>query len=160
MEMITGKKAIDNSQQDENIHLASWFRRMLLNKDSFEKVIDPAMDIDEEGLESFRTIAELASHCCAREPHQRPDMGHVVNVLAPLVEIWKPAEPDADDMYGIDLDISLLQGLSKWPNLEGTSNTLDVSNSSSIAASYEYTQSSIPPRSPGFANSFTSADAR
>jgi kinase len=160
MEMITGRKVIENSQPDENIHLVTWFRRMLLNKDSFEKIIDPSMDIDEEGLESFRTFSGLASQCCAREPHQRPDMGHVVNVLAPLVEIWKPAEPDADDMYGIDLDISLPQGLSKWPNLEGTSNALEVSNSSSMAASCEYTQSSIPPRSPGFANSFTSADAR
>ncbi|KEH40666.1 putative protein kinase RLK-Pelle-LRR-IX family [Medicago truncatula] len=160
MEMITGKKAIDNSRQDENIHLVTWFRRMLLNKDSFEKVIDPAMDIDEEGLESFRTIAGLASHCCAREPNQRPDMGHVVNVLAPLVEIWKPAEPDVDDIYGIDLDMSLPQALIKWQNHEGMSNTLDVSYTSSMAASCENTQSSIPPRSPGFADSFTSNDAR
>jgi len=160
MEMITGKRAIDNNQADENIHLVTWFRRIILNKNSFEKVIDPAMDINEEGLESFRIIAELASHCCAREPHQRPDMGHVVNVLAPLVEIWKPAEPDADDMYGIDLDMGLPQAVSKLQNLEGMSNTLDVSYCSSKAASYENTQSSIPPRSPGFADSFTSSDAR
>jgi len=160
MEMITGKRAIDNNQPDENIHLVTWFRRIILNKDLFEKVIDPAMDINEEGLESFRIIAGLASHCCAREPHQRPDMGYVVNVLAPLVEIWKPAEPDADEMYGIDLDMGLPQALSKWPNLEGMSNKLDVSYSSSMAASSEITQSSIPPRSPGFADSFTSSDAR
>lgn len=160
MEIITGRRAIDNSQPDENIHLVTWFRRMQLNKDSFEKIIDPAMDIDEEGLESFRTIAGLASHCCAREPHQRPDMGHMVNVLAPLVEIWKPSEPDAEDMYGIDLDMSLPQALSKWQNMEGRSTTLDVSYSSSMIPSCENTQSSIPPRSPGFADSFTSADAR
>ncbi|KAL5070951.1 hypothetical protein RYX36_021838 [Vicia faba] len=159
MEMITGRRAIDNSQPDENIHLVTWFRRMQLNKDSFQKIIDPAMDIDEEGLESFRTIAGLASHCCAREPHQRPDMGHVVNALAPLVEVWKPSEPDAEDMYGIDLDMSLPQALSKWQNMEGQSTTLDVSYSSMIP-SCENTQSSIPPRSPGFADSFTSADAR
>ena len=160
MEMITGRKVIENSQPDENIHLVTWFRRMLLNRDSFQKVIDPEMDIDEEGLESFRTMAGLASQCCAREPNQRPDMGHVVNVLAPLVEIWKPAEPDVDDIYGIDLDMSLPQALIKWQNHEGMSNTLDVSYSSSMAASCENTQSSIPPRSPGFADSFTSADAR
>ncbi|CAK8570460.1 unnamed protein product [Lathyrus sativus] len=160
MEMITGRRAIDNSQPDENIHLVTWFRRMQLNKDSFEKIIDPAMDIDEEGLESFRTIAGLASHCCAREPHQRPDMGHVVNALAPLVEIWKPSEPDDEDMYGIDLDMSLPQALSKWQNMEGRSSTLDVSYSSSMIPSCDNTQSSIPPRSPGFADSFTSADAR
>jgi serine/threonine protein kinase len=160
MEMITGRRAIDNSQPEENIHLVAWFRRMLLNKDSFDKVIDPAMNINEEGLKSFWTIAGLASQCCAGEPHQRPNMGHIVNVLAPLVEIWKPAELDADDMYGIDFDMSLPQALSKWQNLEGMSNTLDVSYSSSMVDSCANTQSSIPPRSPGFVNSFTSADAR
>ncbi|GAU20413.1 hypothetical protein TSUD_12310 [Trifolium subterraneum] len=160
MEMITGRRAIENSQPEENIHLVAWFRRMLLNKDSFDKVIDPAMNINEEGLKSLWTIAGLASQCCAREPHQRPNMGHIVNVLAPLVEIWKPAEPDDDDMYGIDFDMSLPQALSQWQNLEGMSNTLDVSYSSSMVDSCENTQSSIPPRSPGFVNSFTSADAR
>ncbi|KEH40668.1 putative transferase, protein kinase RLK-Pelle-LRR-IX family [Medicago truncatula] len=160
MEMITGKRVIDNNQPDENIHLVTWFRRIILNKGSYEKVIDPAMDINEEGLESFRIISELASHCCAREPHQRPDMGYVVNVLAPLVEIWKPAEPNADDMYGIDLYMGLPQAPSKLQNLEGMSNTLDVSYCSSKAASSENTQSSIPPQSPGFVDSFTSSDAR
>jgi hypothetical protein len=160
MEMITGRRAIDNSQPEENIHLVTWFRRMLLSNNSFEKIIDPTMDIDEEGLKNFKTIAELASNCCAREPHQRPDMGHVVNVLAPLVEIWKPAEPDADDMYGIDFEMNLPQALRKWQNLEGMSSTLDVSYSSSMVDSCENTQSSIPPRAPGFANSFTSTDAR
>jgi len=116
------------------------------------------MDINEEGLESFKIIARLASHCCAREPHQRPDMGYVVNVLAPLVEIWKPAEPDDDDMgYVVNV---LARDLDKLQNLEGMSNTLDVSYCSSKAASSDNTQSSIPPRSPGFADSFTSSDAR
>lgn len=160
MEMVTGRRAIDNSQPDENVHLVTWFRRMLINKDSFAKVIDPAMEIDEEGLESFKTIAGLASQCCAREPYQRPDMGHVVNVLAPLVEIWKPTEPDAEDLFGIDLDMTLPQALSKWKNFEGRTNTFDSSYSSSMITSCENTQSSIPPRSSGFADSFTSADAR
>ncbi|KAJ1387840.1 Serine-threonine/tyrosine-protein kinase, catalytic domain [Sesbania bispinosa] len=160
MEMITGKKAIDNSQSEENIHLVTWFRRMLLNKDSFRKVIDPTMDVDEEALESLRTVAELAGHCSAREPYQRPDMGHVVNVLAPLVEIWKPAEPDADDIYGIDLDMTLPQALTKWQAFEGRS-TIDLSSSSSsILTSGDNTQSSIPTRPSGFAASFTSSDGR
>ncbi|CAJ2674349.1 unnamed protein product [Trifolium pratense] len=160
MEMITGRRALDNSQPEENIHLVTWFRRMLLSNNSFEKIIDPTMDIDEEGLKSFKTIAGLAGNCCVREPNQRPDMGHVVNVLAPLVEVWKPAELDADDMYGIDLDMNLPEALSRWKNLEGMSNTLDVSYSSSMVDSCENTQSSIPPRAPGFAHSFTSTDAR
>ncbi|WVZ12599.1 hypothetical protein V8G54_017129 [Vigna mungo] len=159
MEMITGRKAIDNSQPEENVHLVTWFRRMLLNKeDSFEKIIDPIMCIDEEALPSCRTVAELAGHCCAREPYQRPDMSHVVNVLAPLVEIWKPSETDDEDLYGIDLDMTLPQALRKWQAVEGR-NTFDTS-SSMLTSEEENTQSSIPTRPFGFANSFNSSDGR
>ncbi|XP_027360223.1 receptor protein kinase TMK1-like [Abrus precatorius] len=159
MEMITGRRAIDNSQPEENIHLVTWFRRMLLNKDSFGKLIDPTIDVGDEALPSLRTVAELAGHCCAREPYQRPDMGHVVNVLAPLVEIWKPSEPDGDDLYGIDLDMTLPQALSKWQAIEGKG-TFDISSSSSMLTSGDNTQSSIPTRPSGFADSFTSSDGR
>ncbi|KAL9324875.1 hypothetical protein ACSQ67_005520 [Phaseolus vulgaris] len=159
MEMLTGRRAIDNSQPEENVHLVTWFRRMLLNKDSFGKIVDPIMCVDEEALPSCRTVAELAGHCCAREPHQRPDMSHVVNVLAPLVEIWKPSETDDEDVYGIDLDMTLPQALSKWQALGGR-NTFDGSTSSSMLTSGENTQSSIPTRPFGFANSFNSSDGR
>lgn len=159
MEMITGRRAIDNTQAEENIHLVTWFRRMLLNKDSFAKIIDPTMDVDEDALPIVRTVAELAGHCCAREPYQRPDMSHVVNVLAPLVEIWKPLEGDDDDIYGIDLDMTLPQALSKWQAIEGRS-TIDDVSSSSMLTSGDNTQSSIPTRPSGFADSFTSNDGR
>ncbi|KAI3706863.1 hypothetical protein L6452_24891 [Arctium lappa] len=35
---------------------------------------------------------ELAGHCTVRELNQRPNIGHAVNVLSPLVEKWKPME--------------------------------------------------------------------
>ena len=159
MEMITGRKALDDSQPEENVHLVSWFRRMLPNKDKFSKAIDPVIDVNEETLASISTVAELAGHCTAREPYQRPDMSHVVNVLSPLVEVWKPGEPDADDVYGINFDVSLPQALKRWQALEGTS-TMDVSSSSSFLTSGDNTQSSIPNRPSGFADSFKSSDGR
>ncbi|CAL0314907.1 unnamed protein product [Lupinus luteus] len=157
MEMITGRKAIDNSQPEENVHLVTWFRRMLLNRDSFRKIIDPAIDVEDEALDSFRTVAELAGHCCAREPYQRPDMSNVVNVLAPLVEIWKPSEAGPADIYGLDLDMSLPQALHNWQALEGMS-TINGSTSTTLRTG-DYTQSSLPATG-GFANSFNSMDAR
>ncbi|TKY61008.1 Receptor protein kinase TMK1 [Spatholobus suberectus] len=86
MEMISGRKALDDNLPEENIHLVTWFRKMLLNKDSFQTIIDPTIEVDEETLSSINTVAELAGHCCAREPYQRPDMSHAVNVLSFLVE--------------------------------------------------------------------------
>lgn len=37
---------------------------------------------------------ESICHCIAREPYQQQDMGHVVIVQSPLVEKWKPNDPD------------------------------------------------------------------
>lgn len=158
MELITGRKALDETQPEESMHLVTWFRRMHINKDTFRKAIDPAIDLNEETLASISTVAELAGHCCAREPYQRPDMGHAVNVLSSLVELWKPSEQSSEDIYGIDLEMSLPQALKKWQAYEGRSH-LD-SSSSSLLPSLDNTQTSIPTRPYGFAESFTSADGR
>ncbi|MCD9644074.1 mitogen activated protein kinase [Datura stramonium] len=158
MELITGRKALDESQPEESMHLVTWFRRMHLNKDTFRKAIDPAIDLSEETLASVSTVAELAGHCSAREPYQRPDMGHAVNVLSSLVELWKPSDESSEDIYGIDLDMSLPQALKKWQAYEGSSH-MD-SSSSSYLPSLDNTQTSIPTRPYGFAESFTSSDGR
>ncbi|KAJ6766686.1 RECEPTOR PROTEIN KINASE TMK1 [Salix purpurea] len=158
MELITGRKALDDSQPEESMHLVTWFRRMHLNKDTFRKAIDPTIDLNEETLASISTVAELAGHCCAREPYQRPDMGHAVNVLSSLVELWTPTDQSSEDIYGIDLEMSLPQALKKWQAYEGRSNM--ESSSSSLLPSLDNTQNSIPARPYGFAESFTSADGR
>ncbi|KAG6477259.1 receptor protein kinase TMK1-like [Zingiber officinale] len=158
MEMITGRKALDETQPEESVHLVTWFRRMQLNKDTFRKAIDPMMDLDEETFSSISTVAELAGHCCAREPYQRPDMGHAVNVLSSLAELWKPSDPDSEDSYGIDLDMSLPQALKKWQAFDDSSRFDGAT--SSLVVSLDNTQTSIPTRPPGFADSFTSADGR
>ncbi|XWS34349.1 hypothetical protein CRYUN_Cryun21dG0032000 [Craigia yunnanensis] len=157
MELISGRKALDETQPEESMHLVTWFRRMYINKDTFRKAIDETIQIDEETLASISTVSELAGYCCAREPYQRPDMSHVVNVLSSLAELWKPAEPDSDDIYGIDLELTLPQALKKWQAFEGNSN---LDDSSSFLASTDTTQTSIPCRPSGFANSFSSEDGR
>ncbi|KAL5574388.1 hypothetical protein UlMin_023985 [Ulmus minor] len=158
MEIITGRKALDETQPEESMHLLTWFRRMHLSKDSFRKAIDPTIELNEETLASVSTVAELAGHCCGREPYQRPDMSHAVNVLSSLVELWKPSEQSSEDIYGIDLEMSLPQALKKWQAYEGRSQ-MD-SSSSSLLPSLDNTQTSIPTRPYGFAESFTSADGR
>lgn len=159
MELISGRKALDESQPEESMHLVTWFRRMYINKDGFRKAIDPTLDLSEETFTSISTVAELAGHCCAREPYQRPDMGHAVNVLSSLVELWKPSDQNSEDIYGIDLEMSLPQALKKWQAYEGRSN-MESSSSSSLLPSLDNTQTSIPTRPYGFAESFTSADGR
>ncbi|KAI3746945.1 hypothetical protein L6452_09387 [Arctium lappa] len=153
MELITGRKALDETMPDERCHLVTWFRRVLISKENMLKAIDQTLETeDEETLDSISKVAELAGHCTAREPFQRPDMGHAVNVLGPLVEQWKPSRPEEEDGYGIDLHMSLPQALQRWQSDEGTSRTFDMS--------FNQTQSSIPSKPSGFADSFDSMDCR
>ncbi|XP_010553548.1 PREDICTED: receptor-like kinase TMK3 isoform X2 [Tarenaya hassleriana] len=162
MELITGRKALDETQPEDSMHLVTWFRRIHNGKDqdSFNKAVDPAIDLDQDTLSSVGKVSELAGHCCAREPYQRPDMGHVVNVLSSLVEQWKPSEPDPDDMYGIDYDMPLTQVVKKWQAFEGITNAEDSASSSSVYGSNDNSQTSIPTRPSGFADSFASFDGR
>ncbi|KAH9298417.1 hypothetical protein KI387_030099, partial [Taxus chinensis] len=153
MELVTGRRALDESEPEERMHLVSWFRRMHINKETFTTAIDRALEVSEDTLKSICTVAELAGHCTAREPYQRPDMGHAVNVLSPLVEKWKPTDAQNDDYYGIDLDMTLPQALKKWQAFED-------SNVDGSVTSTDNTQSSIPTRPSGLADSFTSTDGR
>lgn len=151
MELLTGMMAIDEDRPEETQYLAAWFWHIKSDKEKLMAAIDPSLDIKGEAFGSISTIAELAGHCTAREPSQRPDMGHAVNVLAPLVEKWKPLDDDTEEYSGIDYSLPLTQMVKGWQEAEGKdSGYMDLQDS----------KGSIPARPTGFADSFTSADGR
>ncbi|GMH22997.1 hypothetical protein Nepgr_024840 [Nepenthes gracilis] len=151
MELLTGLMALDEDRPEEMQYLAAWFWKIKSNKEKLMAAIDPALDVKEETYESIATIAELAGHCTAREPSQRPDMGHVVNVMVPLVEKWKPLDNDTEEYSGIDYSLPLNQMVKGWQEAEGKdASYIELAD----------TQGSIPARPIGFAESFTSADGR
>jgi serine/threonine protein kinase len=151
MELMTGRRALDETQREENMHLVTWFRRMNVNKESFLAAIDPTIHVDDETFKTICVVSELAGHCTVREPFQRPDMGHAVNVLSPLVEKWKPTDLNGECSTGIDLDLSLPQALKQWQAFDGDSMHL---------GNLDDTKVSLPTRPQGFADSFTSNDGR
>ncbi|WVZ87771.1 hypothetical protein U9M48_034359 [Paspalum notatum var. saurae] len=158
LELITGTTAIDDTrvgEGEETRHLAYWFSQIRKDEEKLRAAIDPTLDLDaaEETFESISVIAELAGHCTAREPSQRPDMGHAVNVLVPMVEKWKPVKDEAEDYLGIDLHLPLLQMVKSWQDAE-------ASMTDGSILSLEDSKGSIPARPAGFAESFTSADGR
>ncbi|KAF7818847.1 receptor protein kinase TMK1-like [Senna tora] len=151
MELLTGLMALDEDRPEESQYLAAWFWRIKSDKEKLMAAIDPSLDKKEEIFESISVIAELAGHCTAREPNQRPDMGHAVNVLSPLVEKWKPIDDDTEEYSGIDYSLPLNQMVKGWQEAEGKDlSYMDLEDS----------KSSIPARPTGFADSFTSADGR
>ena len=193
MELITGRKALDETQTEEDMHLVAWFRRMSAKNDLQElmktamdpSLVDEVMNADNDtSVQSFKAVAELAGHCTRRDAWQRPDMSHAVNVLLPLVELWKPADMEGEDGIGIDLHMTLPQALKKWQAYEGvtgssssstttstsscttmTSSTTTMESSSGFFTHYccadlDTTNGSMPSRPLGFAESFTSNDGR
>ncbi|CAN1164855.1 Receptor-like kinase TMK4 [Linum perenne] len=135
MEMITGRKALDESMEDETGHLVTWFRMMMNNgNQNIQMIMDVTLTIHkqdkdyESTIETVDKVAELAGHCTIGEPSQRPEMGHVVNVLAPLVEQWTPLQQQQQQQhhgvanhsgeehmgFGIDLYQTLPEALQRW----------------------------------------------
>ena len=111
MQLITGRKAVfeTKAQKGECIGLVSWFCRIMIsrNKDAFFKAIDPALiDLDEELLANVNVVAKLACKCCLKKPAQRPDMGHVVNVLSSLIELRKPSDRLYEEGLGSSLEVA------------------------------------------------------
>lgn len=151
MELLTGMMALDEDRPEESQYLVAWFWNIKSTKEKLMAAIDPALDVKEEIIGSISTLAELAGHCTAREPGQRPDMGYAVNVLSPLVEKWKPLEDDPEEYCGIDYSLPLNQMVKGWQESEGK----DLSY-----VDLEDSKGSIPARPTGFAESFTSADGR
>ncbi|KAJ4766156.1 Receptor-like kinase TMK4 [Rhynchospora pubera] len=128
MEIITGRKVLDDSLPDDESHLVTCFRRNLLDRDRFMKSVDPSLDLsDNESRDALLEMADLARHCTAREHIQRPDMSHCVNRLAPLVDKWRPTSYAEEDEEGdLDSGLELSEKLKKWKSNENTS-TADFS---------------------------------
>ncbi|XP_042050083.1 receptor protein kinase TMK1-like [Salvia splendens] len=151
MELLTGMMALDEDRPEESHYLVAWFWQIKASKEKVMAAVDAALDRKEDVSDSISIIAELAGHCTAREPGQRPDMGHVVNVLASLVEKWKPMKDEDEEYCGIDYSLPLNQMVKGWQEAEGK----DVSH-----MDLEDSNGSIPTRPAGFADSFTSVDGR
>ncbi|XP_044509728.1 receptor-like kinase TMK3 [Mangifera indica] len=119
MELLMGLMALDEDRPEESQYLAAWFWIIKSDKEKLRAVIDRALDVKDETFESICTIVELTGHCTTREPSQRPDMGHPVNILAPPVEKWKPLYDDPEDYCGIDYSLPLNQMVKDWQEAEG-----------------------------------------
>ncbi|XP_035838865.1 receptor-like kinase TMK4 [Helianthus annuus] len=148
MELLTGLMVLDNDRPEEKRYLVEWFSSIRADKEKVMAAVDFSLNANEEIFETISVVAELAGHCTAREPSQRPDMGHAVNVLAPLVEKWKPMESEAEvSCGGVDHSLPLTQMVKRWQEAEAEGKDyvsyMDLDDGKSI----------IPA---GSANSFTS----
>jgi hypothetical protein len=67
MELITGRKAVNDTMPDERSHLVTWFCQILINKENIMNAIDQTLKPDEETMENIIKVVELAKYCTTRE---------------------------------------------------------------------------------------------
>ncbi|KAM0012672.1 putative transferase, protein kinase RLK-Pelle-LRR-IX family [Helianthus debilis subsp. tardiflorus] len=90
MELLTGLMVLDNDRPEEKRYLVEWFSSIRADKEKVMAAVDFSLNANEEIFETTSVVAELAGHCTAREPSQRPDMGHAVNGS---LHLWRNGNP-------------------------------------------------------------------
>ncbi|XP_076934774.1 receptor-like cytosolic serine/threonine-protein kinase RBK1 [Bidens hawaiensis] len=75
LELITGRRAVDSSQQS----LVIW-AKPLLEQSNVRELVDPRLDNKYDITELARAMS-AASSCIHHMPHMRPDMGRVIQIL-------------------------------------------------------------------------------
>ncbi|KAJ0972410.1 hypothetical protein J5N97_020369 [Dioscorea zingiberensis] len=123
MEIITSKKALDQSLPEEELHIVYTFNKHHEIEHVFKDFVDPTFLVDEEAYNCLCKASELAIHCTASEPQHRPDMSHVVSVLAPMLEQWTPSSGPLQ-AYS---DIEFSQEIERLLKLDRSSSVTDAS---------------------------------
>ncbi|XP_078179210.1 receptor-like cytoplasmic kinase 176 isoform X2 [Carex rostrata] len=80
LEILTGRRSLDNNQPVAEYNLVEWARPHLKSKKKVFKILDPQFS----GRYSRRGVfmaAKLALRCLSKEANGRPDMHQVVSVL-------------------------------------------------------------------------------
>ncbi|KAH0872161.1 hypothetical protein HID58_069523, partial [Brassica napus] len=104
MELITGKKATDHSRAEDDIHITTWFRKMLREDATFLESIDGNIIANQE---TQRTI------------YERPEKAQVFSFLSSLIERWEPSS----EIQDFDENIVSSDLIAEWEKIvKGSSN--------------------------------------
>ncbi|XP_030930150.1 receptor-like cytoplasmic kinase 176 [Quercus lobata] len=134
LEMISGKRVMDNNRPPGEQNLVEWAKRYLTSKRKVLHVFDARI----EGQYSFGIalkVANLAIQCLSVEPRFRPNMDKVVRILEQL--------QDSNDIDGSGNEISPTSNSSNGPKHHS-----QPCNSSVNEASNEKAASSPGPSAP------------
>lgn len=92
LEMITGRRAIDHTQDAmEHRHLVTWARTMMKDRSHFRRMADPALQGRYPSLD-LQEALEVASVCTHDSHAMRAPIGTVVTALSRLAYDVDPPE--------------------------------------------------------------------
>ncbi|KAL0897566.1 hypothetical protein Bca101_081527 [Brassica carinata] len=77
LELITGKRSMDNTRARKEKSLVEWARPMLRDQRKLDRIIDPRLECQYK-IEAAQAAAALAFKCLSQNPKYRPTMSDVV----------------------------------------------------------------------------------
>lgn len=90
MELLTAQKAIDFNREEENVNLAVYARKMMI-EDGLIELVDPFLkeEAGEIELETMKSLGSLAAACLNEQRQKRPSMKEVSDEIEYLIKIFK-----------------------------------------------------------------------
>ncbi|XP_039059520.1 probable serine/threonine-protein kinase PBL5 isoform X2 [Hibiscus syriacus] len=80
LELITGRKAIDNTRERGEQNLVAWARPMFRDRKNFSRMVDPLLQGQYPVRGLYQALA-IAAMCVQEEPNMRPAVSDVVMAL-------------------------------------------------------------------------------
>ncbi|CAN6273308.1 unnamed protein product [Urochloa humidicola] len=91
MEIITGRKAIDESLPQDKKILEPIFKTHAEDIEKMRNIVDPTLELNDEDWKNLMDVARFASYSCtAEDPDVRPKMQDCVRLLSTIVDTYKP----------------------------------------------------------------------
>ncbi|CAJ1946944.1 unnamed protein product [Sphenostylis stenocarpa] len=84
LEMLTGRRAVDQRRPTKEKNLVDWLRPRIRRKENFHQVMDPRFEGQYPVKQAYRAM-RLAIHCLRLDPETRPLMSDVVRELQSLL---------------------------------------------------------------------------
>ncbi|CAI5482282.1 unnamed protein product [Closterium sp. Yama58-4] len=86
VELLTGRRALDESRPREEVFLVDWAKPYLAETRRLFRIMDPGFE-GKYSAKASQKVAALALWCLAKNQKQRPTMTQVVESLTPLLDL-------------------------------------------------------------------------
>lgn len=86
LELLTGKRAMDNTRPGRKQSLVEWAKPLMKEPRKLEKLMDPRLEGQYSARGAQKAVA-LAYKCLSHNPKSRPSMSEVVKLLESLQDL-------------------------------------------------------------------------
>lgn len=125
LELITGKRSMDNTRARREQSLVEWARPMLRDQRKLERIIDPRLECKYK-TEAAHAAAALAFKCLSQNPKYRPTMCEVVKVLESIQEV------EARERNGNNKEADKFADTKKFRHYRKDKRRVDIAYSDSL----------------------------